>query len=103
MDILFCFVLFFTKIYTILYCNDAIIQKWLPISFKINLDLKVKFKLVTFKISQGYFKYLELFVFYIYNVTQNLTLYLYQYVRSGDVTLAAHTLLGLSTVNCLLS
>lgn len=102
---MFCFVLvfFFNKIHTIFYCNDAIIQKWLPISFKINLDLKVKFKLVPFKISQRYFKYLELFMFYISNVTQNLTLYLYQYVRSGDVTLPAHTLLGLSTVNCLLS
>lgn len=75
-DVLFCFVFFFTKIHTIFYCNDAIIQKWLPISFKINLDLKVKFKLVPFKISQRYFKYLELFMFYISNVTQNLTLYL---------------------------
>lgn len=102
-DVLFCFGFFFTKIHTIFYCNDAIIQKWLPISFKINLDLKVKFKLVPFKISQRYFKYLELFMFYISNVTQNLTLYLYHYVRSGDVTLPAHTLLGLSTVNCLLS
>lgn len=75
-DVLFCFGFFFTKIHTIFYCNDAIIQKWLPISFKINLDLKVKFKLVPFKISQRYFKYLELFMFYISNVTQNLTLYL---------------------------